>query len=113
MSTEEILRLLDELGERLGPTGERVFQLAVQRVILSSVVGIVLGAGTLVLFALVLRWLYRKWMSNGNDWDIPLGMFGMVGGVASLGAVVLVAVNVLSLLTPEYTALRELLQAIR
>lgn len=43
MTAEELSKILDELGERLGPAGEHVFQITMQRVAAEAIVSIVFG----------------------------------------------------------------------
>lgn len=127
MNAEDLAAILDELGRRLGPTGEYVFRLAVQRVIVSSALSSLAAVLCLVGFGAFIVVAYRSYrgfdrtMKTGGyrdrEWmmDGPGFFFAMAGIAATLVAgvafVVLFA-SITALLTPEYTALRDILSAV-
>lgn len=136
MTPEDIARILDDLGQRIGPAGEYVFQLAVRQVVITSAVGIVSSIVVLAVTGLTLRWAIgftkRRWdhdvaryaegkgrwssIQSGPDmadygfaWAGPAIVFLVVG----IGAFLTLTSSVISLLNPEYQALIRLLEAIR
>ena len=119
MNADDLAKILDELGQRLGPTGEHVFQLAVRQVYIDATIQIVFGGIALVLLTaiagigtrLLLAW-YRA------SQDITDAAFGVCLGLIVLGlpatfAAGAVATAAAKLLNPEYAALRDILGAIR
>jgi hypothetical protein len=115
MNAEELARILDELGRRLGPTGERVFELTLRYVVTDAIVGTIVSATFLV--ALLLIWRYaigrwRRWDDPNGDKVFVAGLGGSLGLAATvlIGALCLwqIGVNVVTILNPEYAAIREL-----
>lgn len=116
MSADDLAKLLDELGRRLGPAGEHVFALAVQRVIVGGVVGLILGAVLIAVGVVGGRFLWR-WVTEpgqGPYSDRPMGgaLLGFALIVGTVFGVFSVSTAVIQLLTPEYSALENLLRAV-
>lgn len=117
MNADEIARILDELGQRIGPTGEYVFGLAVRQAIIGGVVGLVASLVALVAAGLALRFAWRQYQScecrrvsySVCGWE-PIGVaVGIVSALVGFCAVVVLADSTFRLLNPEYAALRDLL----
>jgi hypothetical protein len=114
VNPDDIAKILDDLGQRLGPTGERVFALAVRQVTVEAVVWLALCVAIPVLLWIVtavsVRWLSAR---DPSDADAALGMLGLFAVIATIGGVLLGAHYLIVLLNPEYAALEKLLGAIR
>lgn len=137
MTADELARILDELGRRLGPAGEYAFGIAVRYQMTSALIWAI-GAGvTLALIIGVVLWAARftsrRWHAdwaayherfpNGStyrsdrpdslDYLMPwmLGSLGivLVGG----GAAGTLLSSLVTVLNPEYAALRDLIGAVR
>jgi hypothetical protein len=107
MSPDDLARILDELGRRLGPAGEHVFALAVRQQIIE---GTLLGIGGLIL---VIVGVIVAIVARRNDYDND-GFIGWFGpGFCFLFGGVLLAAALSQLLNPEYAAIRDLLKAVR
>ena len=117
MTADELARILDELGQRLGPTGEYVFALAVRQVYIDALIGLGVFAALLVIGLVAFRPIYR-WAEDGNSYG-DRGIVAILAGVFWALAVLMTGLNALffdglpSLLNPEYAALRDLLGTIR
>lgn len=116
MSADELSKLLDELGKRLGPTGQHVFDLAIRQVIIDGAIGVGLLAlfsiATIVMVPRVYRWTKGGDGYHSDDRGMVASIVGLVWSI--VGAFVLLnGIWELSrLLNPEYAALRDILGAI-
>lgn len=131
MNPDDLARILDELGQRLGPTGEYVFALAVRQVYIDSVLSVLTGVGLTVAATIVLRAIKGKVAADWARWNaLPqqeqrypylnnkpdilggsLWWFVVPGLMFALGP--LLITNGLSRFpNPEYAALRDILGAI-
>lgn len=113
MTPEQLGQFLDELGKRLGPAGDHVWQIAVQRAVISNAVWLV-GSVVLVIASVwAARWL---WKVTADVDDVDQGMlriFGSLGTAAGAVAGTAIALgSLINLMTPEYKALSDLLSAI-
>lgn len=114
MSAEDLARLLDQLGQRLGPTGERVFALAVRQVWIDGLLGVGAAVVAAAFMFIALPRLYR-WGRSGDGYstrDLEAVVAGLI--VVLIGGLIVAnGVYALSrLLNPEYAAIRDLLGAI-
>jgi hypothetical protein len=115
VNPEDLARILDELGQRLGPTGEYVFALAVRQVYINAAT----SAVALLVSLLFARWAVgriRAYVARGDSYSTR----DVDAGFAYAGLGLLVAATVLwaflaipGVLNPEYTALRSLIGAIQ
>lgn len=117
MNPDDLARILDELGQRLGPTGEHVFQLAVRQVVIDATLGLAWSIPVLIAVTIATVWglrlsvrKYRIAKANEPiDYFFPWLFAGMaifpVGGTA---ATVLLA-NLARIANPEYAALRDII----
>ena len=132
MNPDELARILDELGKRLGPAGQHVFELAVRQQYINALLGLIeSGAVLLIGIPVILycvRLTRRRWAAdmaryaNSNDHssskpDIDGYVFAwIVGGALALFVLGMAAVDFFAsisiLLNPEYAAIREILSAI-
>jgi hypothetical protein len=116
MNADEIIRILDELGRRLGPTGEYVFGLAVRQVVIDGALAVVAFAVVLSASIILMRYIVRRHDECGCGslcgWEMIGIVVGLVAGTASIcvGAMAVFALS--RLLNPEYAALRDVLDAI-
>jgi len=113
MDEQTILRLLEQLSERLEGPGRYVFELAVRNALIMGVSWLLLGL-LLGALALVLLLYARRQAHESAVMDEPDGFLAAVFGMAAVGlAVFLCVVAVPSLLNPEYAALKDLLSSLR
>jgi zinc transporter ZupT len=118
VTADELARILDDLGERLGPTGERVFELTIRYVITDAIVGLVFGVVILTTLFLLWRWgIHRVAALSDNDREFATVMGGVIGGGISLlvgaYALYLIGTNAVRLLNPEFAALQKLVEAVK
>ena len=114
MNAEELGRILDELGERLGPTGAYVFELAVRQVYIDAVVAAISAAVVLVVGAVAARPLYRWVQDNPSFGSRDMAGVLLAGGyaVALVSVLGWALIAVPNAFNPEYAALRGILGAI-
>ena len=136
MSAEDLVRILDELGQRLGPTGERAFALAVQYKVTCSllwaIVSLVLLVGLAIAIVLAARYTQRAYQAEVERYEAGKGRWQgirsgpdysdyafpwAIGGMLALFPVVtlfwVLVTSVITLLNPEYAALSDIIGAIR
>jgi len=101
MNPDDLAKILDELGQRLGPTGSHVFELAVRQQVILGVIGLVAGVTLVALGIIVGFWEWRK--------QPPIIFGPVIAGVSILPFLVALPL----LLNPEYAAIRDLLGALR
>lgn len=109
MNSDDIIRILDELGERLGPAGQRVFELAVRQVFVNGITVSILLIGYLVLGWFLWRKYHESQPTEDIGWFIGTVLYAIVGLVLITGAIFYIP----AMLNPEYAALRELLTMVR
>lgn len=130
MTAEELSTLLDELGQRLGPAGEHVFALAVRQVYVVSAAWLIVGVLVLIATAFAWQAIRRYIASEWARWNaLPEHEknYPSLNGKPTHGAVLLYLVPVasgllglwivlgcmVSLLNPEYAAIRDLIGTVR
>ena len=115
MNADDLVRLLDELGQRLGPTGEYVFALAVRQVYVDA--AIYIGAWLVVVIglAIVARPLYRWTQDDRSSGErgLAAALGAMCAGFVLVILTVAALLSLASLLNPEYAALRSLLGSVQ
>ena len=114
MNADDLAKILDELGQRLGPTGEHVFQLAVRQVYIDAVVNVVV----LILVGVAFFALASRCRAALEEDDTSYASLFL--GIATIAIVVVTMFTGVSLmfalsrvLNPEYAALRDILGALR
>ena len=115
MSADDLVRLLDELGQRLGPTGEYVFALAVRQVYVDAAIYIGAWLVVVIALAIVARPLYW-WTQDGDSYSdrgLMATLGAMCAGFVLVGLTVAALLSLASLLNPEYAALRSILGSVR
>ena len=122
MNPDDLAAILDELGRRLGPTGEHVFGLAVRQAFIDGIVALVVTIATVACLVLMFRWIGRYVVedkakaANNSYYTSSYESAYVFGGVGFLVlALVIVwagSVAISNLLNPEYAALRDILGAI-
>jgi uncharacterized protein involved in response to NO len=112
MNADDLAKILDELGKRLGPTGSHVFELAVRQVYINAGTAVVCLAIVVALGWIATPRLYR-WQQDGNDRDIVCAILGIVYGFVAVivGLMALIAVPLV--FNPEYAAIRDLIGQIK
>ena len=132
MNADDLAKILDELGQRLGPTGERVFALAVQYQITSSLIWaigsaiglIAIAVGTVLCARLTIRnWRAAVAKTDKNayfatdpdmaDYVFPWLLGGSAFGIAALVLISVLTSSLVTLANPEYSALRGLIESIK
>jgi hypothetical protein len=115
VNPDDLARILDDLGERLGPTGEYLFELAVRQVYIEAATAAVLAVAWIAITAATVRPIYR-WSQGDPNGHGGREMIASIGGMTwcLLGVLILgmAAYAVPAILNPEYAALRNLLGAI-
>lgn len=128
MNPEDLARILDDLGERLGPAGEYAFSLAVRQVFIDGAMGLVVGlVGVVVIaavFAVAIRATRREWHRQLADRDsyhrpdfmMDIAFPWFLGGFLLLlpfgFCLTLLMSAIPKLLNPEYAALADILSRI-
>ena len=116
MNPDDIARILDDLGQRLGPTGEYVFSLAVRQVYIDALIATVFLVLPVVACAVILPRTYRWVMDAPDSYSSReiAGVLTFAGLLCWLAFAVINAFLVIpDVLNPEYAALRDILGAIR
>ncbi len=112
MTADDIGKILDELGQKLGPAGQYVFGLAVRQVYIDGIVAIVVAIAVTALGLIVGPRLYR-WIADDPNSFSDRGLVGMFAGIGYAflvgSALVLVVAAVPSMANPEYAAIRDIL----
>jgi hypothetical protein len=115
MDPEEVIRLLDALDTRLGPTGRYIFDLAVRQVYIEAALGVILLGLVALGSAILGRWLYR-WVEadsyGGGREYLAYILYLTVGGLAVVLAGIAVG-HIVPALNPEYAAIRDILSTLR
>jgi hypothetical protein len=109
VTPDDLARILDDLGERLGPAGEHAFALAVQHAAISAWLGVIAGSLLLILGVAVV--VLAIWISDG-DADDAVVFVGFLGLLSTALGLAIAFVALPNALVPEYAALRNLLGAI-
>jgi hypothetical protein len=104
MNPDDLARILDELGRRLGPAGEHVFALAVRQQIIEGIVWVTVGLLLIIAGVVAFLVIRRQTDSDGFEW--------LAGGILWVVAAVALIPGLLQLLNPEYAAIRDLLKAV-
>ena len=114
MNAEELAKILDELGERLGPTGEYVFSLAVRQVTLEGwflfvplvFIGLVFLATAI---GIVVAWLRDKISaSSESDAFFVAALCGIMGVLFWF----ISHMSLIKILNPEWAALEKILEKV-
>jgi hypothetical protein len=110
VDADEIGRILDEIGERIGPAGEYAFQLAVRQVFIDGAIATIGGVALLVT-AVGGGLLIWRLSENAASVDRPFARgFGFAAATAILlGGFVFLSMGAAQLLNPEYHAMMRLL----
>lgn len=115
MTPDQLAQILDDLGKRLGPTGQHVFELAVRQVYINAGVATVMVLATaivgIVALPRLMRWQQLDQSSTG-DRGIVVMILGFLYGALGLIVLVFAFFTIPSVLNPEYAALRDILSAI-
>lgn len=117
MNSEDIIRLLDEIGTRLTDPGTHVYELVVRQVVAEAVASLI----TFVIFAIagliVLRWGIRSHVRESEEPtynpknDLTYGQLGGGAGVCTIFFAWLATnptADIVRLLNPEYAALERI-----
>lgn len=113
MNPDDITRILDELGNRLGPAGQRAFELAVRYKVTDAIVGGLFGLALVSLSVFGARWVYKHEFNDPMDRDMAVLIGFLLAGIGALIGSVMVFLDLVTLLNPEYSALRDIIGALR
>ena len=119
MNADDLGKILDELGQRLGPAGEHVYSVLVKQAVVSGIVQVTAAIVVLALMtaAIVVTYKFaqhdahRERTGYSGQFD-PTGYL-LLGGFVTVACVIFASVffllGVQALLNPEYQAIRDLL----
>lgn len=111
MNADEITRLLDELGKRLGPAGEHVFELAVRQQVIVSTMWLI-GASLVALICLTILVSAIVYVVRHDDTaDGPFNA-GAIALFLLIPTIVVAVLNIPTLLNPEYAAMVAILNTL-
>lgn len=115
MNPEDIGKILDEVGQRIGPAGEFAFEAAVQYKVAEAVSAIALVSVVLLIgLGLLLAGLPRaSWGDSATRWDIITIAGGVLTTFGGMAFVIGVGTWVPNLLVPEYAVIKELIGVVR
>lgn len=129
MDPTQLTAILDDIGRRIGPAGQHVYELAVRQAVITGVIELV-GGLLLLISAVVIavvvplhfksarRAYEARTLSGGYRYDSgPDRDIYVVVGVVGVAATLIfgagcVASSVTHLLNPEYVALRDILSTL-
>jgi hypothetical protein len=116
MSATDLAALLDELGRRLGPAGQHVFELAIRQVYINAITAVV-AVGLLLVVGVVSVPIAERWRTAENaDSAGGRDFVLLLPGVFYIGALVMALTWVVStvpaVLNPEYAAIQDILRSI-
>jgi hypothetical protein len=123
MNPDDLARILDDLGKRLGPTGEYVFALAVRQQLIEGFASLAV-IGAFVLLATIATFGIRRWFQQGNaehssgdgmhvDIETRLTIYALTWMAALIAILFFLGTALSKVLNPEYAAIRDILGAIR
>lgn len=107
MDADEVGRVLDELGERIGPAGEYAWSLTVRQVVIDSTIGLTVG---LLLIGLAV-FTFVRLRINDRTRERPLGLWDCLAMAAwaAVPGTIIIGVSASTFLNPEYHAMVRLL----
>ena len=116
MKPDDILKVIDELGRRIGPTGQYVWRLLVhQKQLEGWTFGIasLLGLLAWAVFVVICIKMYRR--PKKDIYDTPEGWLytAAMSSIFAVPVLIVLVFSVLTILNPEYYALTDLLKTIR
>ena len=106
MKPEDIARILDDLGTRIGPAGEYVWQLTVKQVLIDAWLW---GAFGILPFLAGIGLLVIASKTRDEVDSVLVGVLGIFGVVAGAALTVVLGTQ---LLNPEYHAMIRLLDSV-
>lgn len=115
MNADDLAKILDELGRRLGPTGSHVFELAMRQIVINASISIGAFVILLVIGLVAARPLYR-WVQGNSTYgyrDMVAVVAVALYGITMLMVTWFAVAGFANLLNPEYAAIRDLLGAVR
>lgn len=111
MNADELARILDELGERLGPTGQYLMDLTVRQIVAEAMAWIIGGAVVvLILWAItVIAFRVADLDDPADDLVAWAFLSGLVSLFVSAVFVPVLALNIIRLGNPEYAAIERII----
>ena len=114
MNPEDIARILDDLGNRIGPAGEYVWQLTVRQVVIDAWLW---GAFGILLFLVGVACVViavKMYPPDSGDTPISDGaaFLALTGLAASIAGILMDVMLGTTLLNPEYHAMIRLLDSV-
>lgn len=113
--TDKIGELVTELAKQLGVAAEHVYMAMIRQQMIYGVSKLVVAIPLLIFFIFCMKHFYKREMSEWkktNDGGIGYGLM-VVFGVLSFICLLVIGNGVLHLLSPEYYALKEIMELIR
>jgi len=110
MNPDDIAKILDDLGQRLGPAGQHVFQVAIQQVYVDSTLIGILTIGVIIATILLFRYTKKVYGPQTIDDKISTAMLGFVIGVFEVGFLI---ITIKPMFNPEWSAIQRILDSIR
>jgi hypothetical protein len=112
VNPEDVGRILDEIGQRIGPAGEYAWQLTVRQVHIDA--WLWMGFGVLILVAAIVcsSLLAYNFVAHKKWADGALASFWLYSVCAWLIGGGIVVANVVRLLNPEYHAMMQLVNQV-
>jgi ABC-type multidrug transport system permease subunit len=121
MDPQDVVKVLDEIGKRVGPAGEYAWSILVAGQRVTGIVGLVTGTILMVVAYIlyrVVRFLMKKGKEETSSYtnrdDYYLGAF-LTGGLAIIVVVLGLAVamsSIASVVAPEYVILHDLISGV-
>lgn len=120
MDSEQLIKLLDELGNRLTPAAQHAFELAVRQQVIEGIAYIVIGIAILlaaIINTIIALRLHRKYAkesiyTSDDSWFV----FTMIAGafwVFFFVGVVTAGIDIATkIFNPEYAALKDLMETL-
>ena len=112
MNPEDIGRILDEIGERIGPAGAYAWGLAVRYQIIDGILGAVVGLGIAAVSVFAMRFAWRQ---TSQSEDIDRGFVRMIAALIGFPLLVFsifwIGGSLVQLMNPEWSAIKSIISA--
>ena len=124
MDPNDIAKILDELGQRLGPAGNHIFEITVRQTYINAWTQVIIAVVSTIILIVWLSHLSSRFVDNWNTDILPPSEVAWTVAhtvvFVALVVITLISVGVVlfggtigALLNPEYAAMETLLNLIR